>query len=201
MNYLYLDLETTGLLKNNSIIELAASFYKEGKLVSSFYEKCNAGDQNIDLEALKLNKTKFKDLNSRCSEKELIQKFCDWLLSLDIFNVELAGVNVHFDYNFLKNRAEQYNIVLGSVLPYRLYDISQDIRTAVKLGLLTIQKSGKGNSLLDAAKALKLEFEEKNLHSAKGDVDLYVKVHKEIEKIFKQAMCSCNKTNIKAANE
>lgn len=192
MGYLYLDLETTGIEADNSITEIAASYYKDGRCVSTFDVKCGNLKSKINLDALKVNKTSFAELAEKNSEEEALKKLFDWILSLPPdSDLEMVGVNPQFDFNFLKNRAKHYNIEIGSVIPYRLNDLGQDARLLVKLGLIVIKKSGKGNTLLDIAKALNIEVDETSLHSAKGDIDLYVKVHEGLLNKFRQALCAC----------
>lgn len=192
MGYLYLDLETTGIETDNSITEIAASYYKDGKCLSTFDVKCSNLNSKINLDALKISKTSFAKLAERNSEEEALKKLFDWILSLPSdSDLEMVGVNPQFDFNFIKNRAKTYNIEIGSTLPYRLNDLGQDARLLVKLGLVVIKKSGKGNTLLDIAKALGVEVDETSLHSAKGDVELYVAVHQALLNKFRQALCAC----------
>lgn len=190
MEKIYLDLETTGLNESNSIVEICAVYYRNGKFVSSFSDKCFDLDCNVNLEALKVNKYTFASLNSLKSEKQVLLNFFDWLLKLE-GKPDLAGVNVHFDYHFLKNRARAYNIEVGSVLPYRLHDITNIARFLQSVGLLEIKHSKQGNSLKDLADALDIEYNENSLHTAIGDVSLYQEVDSKLEKLITKALCQC----------
>ena len=190
MNRIYLDLETTGLKSDNSIIEISARYYNGDKQVTSYSGTGFNNTSIVDLEALRVNKYTFSNLKSVKSEEDLLTGFFDWLLSIE-GNPDLAGVNIQFDYNLLKARAEKYNIVIGSVLPYRLHDITNISRFLTKIGLLNIKNSGKGNSLRDLATALGVPFNEKDLHSADGDTALYYPVDIGLEKLAKEALCKC----------
>ena len=132
---LYLDLETTLLDHSGSIVEIAAEYYVDGKLETSFNAKGFDENAKISLDALKVNHHTMTSLRSLKTEKELIFYFVDWLVTLK-GNPELAGINVHFDYHFLKARAQRYNIDLGSVLPYRLHDMLVISRFLITLGIL-----------------------------------------------------------------
>jgi len=200
MGTVYLDLETTGTEKDNAIVEIAATYYKDGKRLSAFDFKCNDSKAIVNLDALKVNKTKFSELDARQPELTGLKLLFDWLLSIQDSDLEMVGVNPQFDFNFLKNRAQHYGIIIGSVIPYRLRDLAQDVRLLAKLGLIVIKKSGKGNTLLDSAIALGVKVDETKLHSAVGDVELYAEVDKAIIERFKQAMCACS-PQVKVENE
>jgi DNA polymerase III epsilon subunit-like protein len=189
-NRLYLDLETTHLSHTGSIVEIAAEYYIDDKLVASFNDKGFDETAIVSLDALKVNKHTFASLKQLRSEKDLLLYFVDWLLTLK-GSPEMAGVNIQFDYNFLKTRAQKYNIDIGSVLPYRLHDITNISRFLSSIGLLQVKNSGKGNSLKDLADTLKIEYKEEELHSAKGDVSLYFKIDKKLTELAVQAMCKC----------
>ena len=190
MNRIYLDLETTGLKGDNSIIEISARYYNGNSQITSFSGRGFDKASIVNLEALRVNKYTFSNLKAVNSEEELLMSFFDWLLSVE-GNPDLAGVNIQFDYNLLQSRAEKYNIIIGSVLPYRLHDITNISRFLTKIGLLSIKNSGKGNSLRDLATALGVTFNEKDLHSADGDTALYYPVDTGLEKLAKDAMCKC----------
>ncbi len=187
---LYLDLETTLLDHSGSIVEIAAEYYVNGKLETSFNAKGFDESAKINLDALKVNHHTMASLRSLKTEKDLIFSFVDWLVGIK-GNPELAGINIHFDYHFLKARAEKYNINLGSVLPYRLHDMLVISRFLVKLGILEIKNSGKGNSLKDLVETLQIPFKEGDLHTAKGDVSLYYALDCKLEELARQAMCKC----------
>lgn len=190
MDRIYLDLETTLLDEQGSIVEIAAKYFRDGKYVSAWSGKCFAPDTKISLDALKVNGHTFASLNALRSEKDILLSFFDWLLKLE-GKPDMAGINVHFDFHFLKNRAKIYNIEVGSVLPYRLHDITNISRFLQKIGLLEVKRSGQGNSLKDLADALGITYNEKDLHTAEGDVSLYEAIDRKLEELATQAMCKC----------
>jgi DNA polymerase III epsilon subunit-like protein len=191
MERIYLDLETTGLDESGSIVELSASYYKDGKRISAVSLKGANLSAKITLDALQVNKHTFASLNFLKTEKQLLESFFDWLLGLPLSSPELAGVNVHFDFHFIKNRAKLYNIEVGSVLPYRLHDITNISRFLESIGLLKISRSNKGNSLKDLALSLGIEVDTNSLHSADGDVALYPLVDQKLKELAEQAVCRC----------
>jgi DNA polymerase III epsilon subunit-like protein len=191
MNRIYLDIETTGLDSDNSIIEIAAFHYKGNELISQFSDTGRDTKSVVNLDALRVNKYNFNSLaNIYKSEEQLLMNFFNWLLKIDS-KPDLAGINIQFDYNLIKERAKKYNIVVGSLLPYRLHDITNISRFLTKIGLLNIKSSGSGNSLKDLATALNITFNEEILHSAVGDVSLYYEVDSKLEQVAKEAMCRC----------
>jgi DNA polymerase III epsilon subunit-like protein len=190
VNRIYLDLETTGLGAENSIIEISARYYRGSEQITSFSGSGFAKESIVNLEALRVNKYTFANLDAVNSEEALLKSFFDWLVPIE-GSPDLAGVNIQFDYNLLKARAEKYKIVVGSVLPYRLHDITNISRFLTKIGLLNIKNSGKGNSLKDLATTLGVTFDEEDLHSADGDTALYYPVDVALENLVKKALCGC----------
>lgn len=191
MGTIYLDLETTGIKHDTSIIEIAAEYHVNGSKVTSFDAKCFDPDSIVLLEALNVNKTRFVDLKSRKTEKDALMIFFDWLLDVvnEDTNLELSGVNIQFDSNFLAARAKKYSINIDGVLPYRLHDIGQESRLLIKHGLLEVKKSpGKGNSLKDLCSALGIEVGISQLHTAVGDVALYPLVQAKLTEILNKSL-------------
>jgi len=198
MDKLYLDLETTGLDPNkNSIIEIAATYIYSSGHEEKFQGEAQANLSLVNLDAIKLNNRNLKNLvtdpiYNEIQEKQLIINFFTWLLKLKLNNPYLAGINVHFDFNFLKERAKVYNIEVGSVLPYRLHDIGNIARFLENIGLIKVNSEIKGGTLDKYLKALAVPFEEKALHTAKGDVHLSIVLDKKLEELAKSALCQCN---------
>lgn len=198
MGIIYFDLETTGTKSHNSILEIAAEYHKDGQRVTSFSAKGFDPEAVVNLEALNVNKTKFKDLAARRSEKEMLQSFFDWVLDIvdKDSDIELTGINIQFDYNLVGQRANKYNINTDGVLPYRLEDIGQLSRLLVKLGLLQIKKApGKGNTLKNLCTTLEIDLGVNKLHSAEGDVALYSVVHKKLMELLERAIGKQNGQN------
>ena len=197
MNKLYLDLETTGLdPSKNSIIEIAATYIYPSGYEEKFQGEAQANLSLINLDAIKINNRNLKNLinqpiYNKNQEKELIVNFFSWLLKLNINNLYLTGINVHFDFNFLKERAKLHNIEVGSVLPYRLHDIGNVARFLESIGLIKVSPEIKGGTLDKYLKALKIPFEQKTLHTAKGDVELSIVLDKQLEVLAKTALCQC----------
>lgn len=105
-----LDIETTGLnpLKH-SIVEIGALDFNNSS--NQFYKKCRIfKGAEIDSVALKINgynKSDLLDLN-RMSLKELVTSFIEWIDKIE--NRTIAGHNVDFDINFLRESIKRYDI-------------------------------------------------------------------------------------------
>jgi DNA polymerase III epsilon subunit-like protein len=105
-----LDVETTGLnpLKH-SIVEIGALDFNNPS--NQFYQKCRVFEgAEIDPKALEVNGYENSQLidPSRVSLEELIVNFIEWIKKID--NRTIAGHNVDFDINCLKNSLNRYNI-------------------------------------------------------------------------------------------
>jgi len=200
---LVIDTETTGLdSKNNQILQLSAIYYEYGKEVSKFdkYILLELDFKNVSLGALKVNKTKFKDVltkttsgggsTSRYSEKEIVFNFCDWLLELNLAkDTLLVGQNVSFDLNFIKELFIKYNVSnWESVLPYRTYDTMSIHYLLSRTGIIDDSYDG---SLGKIAAKLGIDTTTLNLHNSLEDVRLTANIVfvaevklKEMKKVY-----------------
>jgi DNA polymerase III subunit epsilon len=100
-NYLFIDVETTGLGSNAAMIEIAAIPYINGEEKPHFHSmiKPHVGC-TIDPRAFEITKIDFKELDKFPSATGVLDEFFKWIDSHEtIFN--LAGHNVKFDRNHL----------------------------------------------------------------------------------------------------
>lgn len=183
MNILFLDVETTGLDPNkHSIIQIAAEYHVNGKLVTAFNKKfCTKDSTTIDLGALRVNNNNLstiKKLRSQTTEdpeQMAVTDFVNFILSLN--NKEqiiIAGENVNFDINFINALFNKYNIEgFEAVFSHRVIDTATIALFLKDVGLLKIDKLGLSN----VAKALGLTTDSSKLHDAEYDVQLTAQVY------------------------
>lgn len=191
--FLVIDTETTGIDYDEcSIIQLAAEYHENGKVVSTFNEYILPDkDQTINLGALKANGTKLSylkggDINIRFTEAEVVTHFTDWLLKLNLSrSVNIVGMNVGFDIVFLDRLFKKHNIKgiwSGDVLPYRKYDVMAVYHFLTRTKTIDLDKLGiQGSSLNKIALALKIDTSKYKLHDALEDVKLTAEVLYELE--------------------
>ncbi len=189
MSKLYVDLETTGVeTEDASIIEIAALLYKDGKRVTAFTARGFDPTAKVNLSALNVNKYTFTELLKLKSEEDMIKGFLDFILTMKE-KPELCGITIHFDYRFIKYRAKKYNIDTEGVLPYRLNDIAQRARDYEQKGLFKVVRTpGLGNTLKDLCIALKVPYDEKQLHTAEGDTALYPLIDEALDNLIMGAL-------------
>lgn len=179
MDILFIDLETTGLdPKENSIIQIAARAYKDGKEVNRFSRYCFDRTAKINMNAMKINKTKIADLVLKSHESEVLKDFADFLISLDLKDKTIAGHNVGFDISFMKERLSKYSIDgWDDVTGYRIQDTSVIGKFLMEAGIIDGSLGKSGTGLKNIAKVLGLEVNESRLHNADTDVDLTAQVY------------------------
>lgn len=130
MDILFIDVETTGQdPRKHSIIQLAAEFYSNDKLVSSF-NKFVEHVGEINLGALKYNKFKIRDIRGLIkkgvSEEEAAIDFVEFLLNLKSEKpIIIGGHNCAFDLNFINEFLYRNNFEgLNNLVSYRVLDTS-----------------------------------------------------------------------------
>lgn len=109
------DIETTGLdPKKHGIIDIAAMDFNNPKNFFSMQCKLKEGKE-IDSYALKINGYTEQDIRNENlpTTKEVIEKFLEWASQIE--DITIAGQNVDFDIDFLKENCKEENIkwVLG----------------------------------------------------------------------------------------
>lgn len=146
MNILFFDLETTGLeSENNSVIQIAAEMYTDGKVVNAFNHKLQPnGNKFINLGALKVNKTKIRELKSFDASLEIVHKFADFLLDCKEKSgkepLVVCGQNVAFDVQFLNRLFADHGIVgLNEILAYRVLDTSTIAQFLIDSGKIDLK--------------------------------------------------------------
>lgn len=101
-SYLFIDVETTSLSKENgAIIELAAIPVINGEIKDSFHSMIRPHkDAHIDLKSFEITKIDVNTINSFPDAKEVLSDFIKWIDSHETL-FSLAGHNINFDRNFL----------------------------------------------------------------------------------------------------
>lgn len=174
MNILFIDVETTGLdPSKNVMLEIAARLDIDGKTVSRHNTKFFNPRSHTDLGALKVNKTKIRDLLSMKPEEGEVLTFVDWLLDLqDKIKGPLyvCGQNVAFDINFLKGTLDKYQVSnIESLIGYKVLDTFGLALALVEVGKLKVEGS---LNLGNIAKALGIDLSKVQLHTGKDDVEV-----------------------------
>ncbi|MFK5883636.1 MAG: 3'-5' exonuclease [Candidatus Izemoplasma sp.] len=109
-DYVVLDIETTGLSKENDrIVELGAVRIKDGKVVATYNELINPGI-SIPYEVSKINGITDDMLVDSLHSYEAFLKFENFILGTQF----LVGHNIYyFDYPFLQNEFKRSGINLN----------------------------------------------------------------------------------------
>ena len=102
MNYLWIDVETTGLNEvRQDIIQLACIPIINGVAQKSFNEFCQPLDYNaVDQGAVRAHGISVKKMKTFQSQTDMLDHFVDYLSSFDTKFV-IAGYNVAFDKRFV----------------------------------------------------------------------------------------------------
>ena len=108
MNFLWLDVETTGLNeKKPDIIQLACLPIIDGVVQKSFNEFCQPINyKSIEQEALDIHGISVEQLRTFQSPGAMIEKFVQYVLSFDV-KFTIAGYNVPFDKRFHRPNNQQ----------------------------------------------------------------------------------------------
>ena len=142
MNYLILDVESTGLNPNvHSLIQIAARLYNSnGGIICEFNKKCSSNSL-VDMGALKVNSQSLAAIRSTGnvsggerleSELQLVSTFLDFLLENKdkLKNSMVIGHGIGFDISFIKAAA----IRAGIELNMEAIEITWPITAHVDLG-------------------------------------------------------------------
>ena len=179
MNILFTDVETTGIDEHaNSIIEISAKLYVNGKEVTAYDAKPSPCHKEVDLGALKVNNFKIGDIVAQKLSAEIAYNFADWLVELKDKKAEgpiyLCGHNVAFDEKFIKAFFRTHSIVgLGSIVSHKKLDTASLALSLMQAGIMPEGKT----SLKELAKALNINMVGRTLHRAEDDVRLTIDVY------------------------
>ena len=174
MNYLWIDVETTGLNeKKNDIIQLACIPIVNGVPQKSFNEFCQPLSwENVEQEALNIHGISREMLQTFQSSEDMFSKFIDYISS---FNVKftIAGFNVSFDRRFLSatfsklNKNQEFSR-LFSIDIHCVYKRASDVKHKI---------ASKSLKLEALANLYKIEI---NAHDALSDISATIELDKII---------------------
>jgi DNA polymerase-3 subunit epsilon len=184
MDFLVLDLETTGTNPNiHGIVQIAAKYYENDVPVKTLNVKVTPSSEVVtSLGALRVNKTLYSNLSSltdyRITESDAVLQFADFLLSIGKDKIFVMGHNVNFDMNFITALFNKYKIELESTFAYRLKDTATIGMFLMDAGLINVPKF----SLENLALALGIQVDKTKTHDGMYDVELTVQIYrKQIE--------------------
>lgn len=192
MKILFLDTETTGLDPAvNSMIEVAMEYHVDGKKIDEFtvqlFDKQSA--RQVDLNALKVNGQSINKLYALPDESKGVASLTEWLTKLDNKDLVIAGHNVEFDIKFVKATLNKYGITgFDQVVSGRTMDTHAIAKALIYAGKLDpVSVTGKpGTSVGNLAKALGIDLNGRELHSAKDDVSVTAEIFYKMIDLIKK---------------
>lgn len=188
MNILFLDLETTGVDENkHSIIEIAAKFSVDGKIVKSYESKVGTYNKEVDLGALGVNNFSIKGILGHTGSPEVAYALTEFLVTVKKSKgkgpIYLCGHNVAFDEKFLNRFLEVHSITgLHSIVGHKKLDTATIAIALIDAGVIKPEKT----SLEGLAKELGINLQGRKLHNAMEDVDLTIEVYNEFKKLLRK---------------
>jgi DNA polymerase-3 subunit alpha len=180
MNYLWLDIETTGLNeKKNDIIQLACIPVINGVVQKSFNEFCQPTNwQAVEQEALDIHGITLEQLYTFQSQEDMIEKFVNYIKSFGV-KFTIAGFNVSFDKRFLSATFSKLNKTSDFFRMFSI-DIHCTYRRATKVKSQILSKSLKLEAL---ANLYGIEIQ---AHDALSDIEATIKVDKVISGLLNE---------------
>lgn len=191
-NLLFMDLETTGVhYDKNEVVEIACQFYQNGELKKTFHTHMNtSGTKDISLGALKVNRHVY-GLHYEDREVAAIN-LVNFLVSLPSSKdtpISIAGHNVAFDVQMIKEFLKEFNIIgWGELFSYSVVDTSTIANTLRTAGILKMDRM----SLGALARTLKLDVDSTKTHSAEYDTELSAKCYFKMIEILRDRELDAN---------
>lgn len=179
----FIDLETTGFasktgynkngrwVKENVIIEIAALLYdeKSKEVVGEFHEYIKPDKDKIPKKITEITGITNAMVKDCRSEEDVLIDFFDWLLEAN--PEKLVGHNFKsFDWRFLKDKANRYNIALKE---FGIIDTLAEARKKSKEGKLPLTR----HTQEIIAKHFHIEYE---AHSAIEDVKALIRIYEKL---------------------
>jgi len=180
MNYLWLDVETTGLNeKKQDIIQLACIPVINGIPQKSFNEFCQPINWNsIDPYALKVTGTTMPMLRSYQSPEVMIEKFVEYVQSFGV-KFTIAGYNVGFDKKFISATFKKLNRTSDF---FKMFDITVHC-TFNRAKSVKTQIASKNLKLGTLAELYDIEI---NAHDALSDIEATIKVDEIVSELLNE---------------
>ena len=157
LNFVVLDIETTGLSPaNNEIIEVGAYKIQDGLMIDSFSSLINPVGY-VPRNIMELTGIDYKELSLAEGADTVLPEFYDF-----VGNMPILGHNLPFDYRFLTEKMKNLGLdftLNGERKGICTYQLSKKIFT----------EKGVSHKLMDVAERLKVPVENAHLHRASTD--------------------------------
>ncbi len=178
MNYLFLDVETTGLsATKHDIIQLAAIPIINNVRKPHFNEFCRPDKWEMDPYAEAAHGISLKSLKDKQSQEEMIKRFIDYVKQFNCQFV-IAGYNVNFDKGFVSSTFSKHDQIKEF---FKLFTIdTHDTFLKVKDAVKKKQIDPENRKLSTVAEYFDIEIQ---AHDALSDINATIEVDEALAKI------------------
>ena len=175
MNFLFLDVETTGLKSDkHDIIQLAAIPIINGQRQETFNEFCQPINwDTIEDAALAIHGISREKLKTFQTSEKMITKFINYLKSFDCKFI-IAGYNVGFDRKFISSTFDQHNVSKDffSLFELQIHDVFSRVKIIHGKKIKT-----ENRKLVTIAKHFDIEID---AHDALSDIEATIEINERI---------------------
>lgn len=186
--FLFVDVETTGVdPKTNSVIEIGAIAYQNGKQIGEEFEQsCRPYKKEINLGALEVNRVGPYELFAPEDSQTMADDFVEFILTLPKAyrrSIIICGHNVNFDLEFIDDFLKFHNYMdFKEFVSYRTIDTFPIGQFLVDNNIVIADRA----NLASLSKALEVGYDEGKHHTALYDAKLSAKVYFKMSDIVKE---------------